>query len=72
MPDIRDTVIALELDSLPSSIRLSSRRIRYRFNLDYLTAVTSGNAKKRFNRDGGFHIAKWTTPEDSATWYSLR
>jgi hypothetical protein len=39
------------------------------FELNYLNAVTAGNAQKRFNRDGGFHIAKWTAPEDTATWY---
>jgi hypothetical protein len=38
------------------------------FELNYLTAVTAGHAQKRFNRDGGFHIAKWTGPEDTATW----
>jgi alpha-L-fucosidase len=36
--------------------------------LNYLTAVTSGNAMTRFNRKGGFHISKWTRPEDSVEW----
>ncbi len=37
--------------------------------LDYLLAVTSGNAVKRFNRAGKFHISKWTRPEDAASWH---
>jgi alpha-L-fucosidase len=70
MPDSRDTVIALTLDSSPNvEPPIVTQDSDTGFELNYLTAVTSGNAKKRFNRDGGFHIAKWTTPEDTATWY---
>jgi alpha-L-fucosidase len=70
MPDSRDTVIALTLDSPPNvEPPIVTQDSDTGFELNYLTAVTSGNAKKRFNRDGGFHIAKWTTPEDTATWY---
>lgn len=38
-------------------------------HLDYRTARTSGNAAKRFNRDGGFHISRWTAPGDQARWH---
>ena len=41
------------------------------FELDYLPAVTAGKAVKRFNRDGKFHVAKWTGPGDSVRWHLL-
>jgi alpha-L-fucosidase len=70
MPDIRDTVIALTLDAPPRvDPPIVTQDSDTGFALNYLTAVTAGHAKKRFNRDGGFHISKWTTLEDSATWY---
>ncbi|MDD4872373.1 MAG: alpha-L-fucosidase [Kiritimatiellae bacterium] len=37
--------------------------------LNYLTARTAGKASKRFNRTGGFHISRWTAPEDTASWH---
>jgi alpha-L-fucosidase len=40
--------------------------------LDYLSASTTGNARKRFNRrgeSGHFHISKMQTPEDSVEWH---
>ncbi len=40
--------------------------------LDYLSASTSGNAQKRFNRrgeSGHFHISKMQTPEDFVEWH---
>jgi alpha-L-fucosidase len=70
IPDIRDTVIALTLDSQPIvEPPVLTQDSDTGFKLNYLTAVTAGKTKKRFNRDGGFHLSKWTTPEDSATWY---
>jgi alpha-L-fucosidase len=36
--------------------------------LDYVTAKTAGKATKRFNRKGGYHIGKWTGPEDTVRW----
>ena len=36
--------------------------------LNYLTAITRGKTMTRFNRKGGFHISKWTGPEDSSDW----
>jgi alpha-L-fucosidase len=69
MPDIRDTVIALQLDGPPRvDPPIVTQDSDNGFALNYLAAVTSGNAKKRFNRDGGIHISKWTAPDDSASW----
>jgi alpha-L-fucosidase len=39
------------------------------FVFDYLKVITSGNAKKRYNRKLGFNISKWSTPNDVATWH---
>ena len=39
-----------------------------RIRLDYKLAVTAGRAAKRYNRKGAYHIAKWTSPADSASW----
>jgi alpha-L-fucosidase len=36
--------------------------------LNYLTAITHGKTMTRFNRKGGFHISKWTGPEDTVEW----
>lgn len=36
--------------------------------LDYLTVNTTGETATRFNRKGGFHISKWTGPDDAAEW----
>jgi alpha-L-fucosidase len=69
MPDTRDTVIAVDLDRPPVvDPPVVTQDSDTGFSLNYLTAVTSGNAQKRFNRDGGFHIAKWIGPDDSASW----
>jgi alpha-L-fucosidase len=38
------------------------------FHLDYLGCETAGRAMKRFNRDGRFHIGRWTNPEDQVSW----
>ena len=37
--------------------------------LDFLSAVTQGAAVKRFNREGEWHISKWTGPGDGITWH---
>ncbi len=71
-PDERDTVIALQLDGSP---RVDAATVTQGsdapFELDYVAGVTAGKAVKRFNRDGKFHIGKWTGPEDSITWRVL-
>ncbi len=71
-PDHRDAVIVLELDGPP---RVDSTIVTQGsdapFELDYVSGMTAGRAMKRFNRDGKFHIGKWTGPEDSITWRVL-
>ena len=39
------------------------------YALDFLSAATQGNAVKRFNREGEWHISKWTEPSDGITWH---
>jgi alpha-L-fucosidase len=71
-PDNRDTVIALELDGPPRvDATIITQGSDAPFELDYVSAITAGKAVKRFNRDGKFHIGKWTGPEDSVTWRVL-
>jgi alpha-L-fucosidase len=36
--------------------------------LDYVSASTHGRTKKRFNREGKFHISKWQNKEDYVSW----
>ncbi len=38
-------------------------------NLDYIHAVTKGNAIKRYNRKGKYHIGKWQNPGDVIQWH---
>ena len=71
-PDERDTVIALQLDGPPRvDAMVVTQGSDAPFELDYTSGVTAGKAVKRFNRDGKFHIGKWTGPEDSVTWRVL-
>jgi hypothetical protein len=70
--DPDDTVVALKIAGplraeRPPLVQASDEG----FALDYLEARTEGRAMKRFNRDGGFHIAKWTGPKDAASWRLL-
>jgi len=70
--DPDDTVIALKIAGplraeRPPLVQASDEG----FELDHLEARTEGGAMKRFNRDGGFHIAKWTGPADAASWRLL-
>jgi alpha-L-fucosidase len=67
-----DTVVALELAGPPQTDPpLITQGSDDEFQLDYQRAVTSGKAVKRFNPDGGFHISKWTAPEDACEWHLL-
>jgi alpha-L-fucosidase len=71
-PDNNDTVIVLDLDGPPVvDPPVITQGSDSPFELDYLRALTAGKAVKRFNRDGKFHIAKWTGPEDTITWHLL-
>ena len=70
--DDLDTVIVLELDGSPQmDPPIVTQGSDAPFELDYISAVTAGKAVKRFNREGKFHIAKWTNPGDSITWHLL-
>ena len=70
--DEYDTVIVLQLDGAPRvDPPVVTQGSDSPFELDYQPAVTSGKAVKRFNRDGKFHIAKWTGPQDTITWHLL-
>jgi alpha-L-fucosidase len=63
------SVVVLETEGLPSvDPRLVLPGENGRYELTYLTAITHGKAVTRFNRKGGFHISKWTEPEDFAEW----
>jgi alpha-L-fucosidase len=70
--DENDTVVVMEISGQPvADPPLIVQDSDSPFELDYLQAVTAGKAVKRFNRDGGFHISKWTGPADSITWHVL-
>jgi alpha-L-fucosidase len=70
--DQNDTVLVLQLDGPPKVDPITiTQGSDAPFELDYLAAVTSGKAVKRFNREGKFHIAKWTGPADSIQWHLL-
>ena len=71
-PDEIDTVVVLELAGpLKTAPQIITQGSDEPFELDYRYAVTAGKAVKRFNREGQFHISKWTGPEDSITWHLL-
>jgi alpha-L-fucosidase len=69
-PDPIDTVIVLELAGKPAvttpSVAAGQNGM---LHFDYLSASTFGKAARTFNRKGGFHIARWSTPEDRAVWH---
>jgi alpha-L-fucosidase len=70
--DENDTVFVLRLDGPPVvDPPMVTQGSDVPFELDYLPAVTAGKAVKRFNRDGKFHIAKWTGPADTVRWHLL-
>ncbi len=70
--DSVDTVLVLDLDGPPKVDPLVVvQGTETPFDLDYMQAVTGGNAMKRFNREGKFHIARWTAPGDFVQWHLL-
>lgn len=70
--DANDTVLVLELDGTPRvDPPIVVQGTDTPFELDYMQAVTGGKAVKRFNREGKFHIARWTEPGDFAQWRIL-
>jgi alpha-L-fucosidase len=63
------TVLALELDASPRvDPPVVFQHDTGSLELNYLKVNTHGKTMTRFNRKGGFHISKWTGPEDSADW----
>jgi|WetSurMetagenome_2_1015567.scaffolds.fasta_scaffold66441_1 alpha-L-fucosidase len=64
------TVLALEIDGSPKTDPpLVFQDDTGSIELNYLKVITKGKTMTRFNRKGGFHISKWTGPEDSASWF---
>ena len=68
-PDNPITVVVLEIEGSPVvDPPVVAQDTSGKIELNYLTVVTHGKTKTRFNRKGNFHISKWTGPDDSATW----
>ncbi len=68
-PDSPFSVVVVETEGPPEvSPQVVSITGGEKKELNYLTAITNGNAVTRFNRKGGFHISKWTGPDDSVDW----
>jgi len=68
--DISNTVVVLDLDGPPEvDPPVVTQKEEGIVDLQYAEAVTGGNTMKRFNRKGGFHISKWTHPNDTISWY---
>lgn len=68
-PDNPITVLAIEIEGTPLvDPQIVAQGAKGEIELNYLTAVTHGKAKTRYNRKGNFHISKWTGPEDSVDW----
>ena len=68
-PDSPVSVLVLETDDVPKVdppkvIQDTAGKMVF----NYLAANTTGKTLTRFNRKGGFHISKWTTPEDAVEW----
>jgi alpha-L-fucosidase len=70
--DPNDSVLVAELDGAPRvDPPVVVQGTETPFELATMQAVTGGKAAKRFNRQGKFHIAKWTGPSDFAAWHIL-
>ena len=72
-PDAINSVVVLEIEGEPDiDPYVVEQDEAGSVLLDYLSASTSGNAQKRFNRrgeSGHFHISKMQTPEDFVEWH---
>lgn len=68
-PDYPLSVLILET---PDPVKVDPQMVLQdengKMELNYLTAITHGDAVTRFNRKGGFHISKWKGTEDFAEW----
>jgi alpha-L-fucosidase len=70
--DENDTVVVAEIEGRPHvAPAVITQGSDTAFELDYMAALTTGKAARRFNRGGKFHIARWTSPDDSASWHLL-
>jgi alpha-L-fucosidase len=68
-PDDPITVLELGIEgSLSVEPPVTVQNDKGNLELNYLTAITYGEAKTRFNRKGSFHISKWESPSDSVQW----
>jgi alpha-L-fucosidase len=68
-PDYPVTVVVLETEGNPLvDPALNIQDTSGKIELNYLTAITHGKAKTRFNRKGSFHISKWKGPDDNVDW----
>lgn len=62
-------VIAVEIEgTLTVEPQVVSPDEKGSLKLDYLTVSAHNNTMTRFNRKWGFHISKWTGPDDTAEW----
>jgi alpha-L-fucosidase len=69
-PDDPLSVIVIEIEGEPDVIPQHAIQDESgSMKLDYLTVCTKGKAQTRYNRKGGFHISKWTGPEDAIDWF---
>ena len=65
-----DSVIVLEIEGTPQvEPTVITQADDGSITLDYYAAVTAGQAAKRFNRKGLFHISKWRVPQDEVAWH---
>ena len=63
------TVVVIHLEGTPRvDPPVTQQANDGKISLDYIRAVTKGKAIKRFNRNGQFHISKWTSPGDTISW----
>lgn len=69
-PDDPVSVIVLQTEGVPEvEPPVVYQEESGEFLFDYLKANTEGDAMTRFNRKGGFHISKWTGPQDAVQWF---
>ena len=69
-PDPINSVLVMEIEGTAEvDPVLVTQREDGGYALDFLSAATEGAAVKRFNREGEWHISKWTGPSDGITWH---
>ena len=69
-PDPINSVLVMEIEGTAEvDPVLVTQREDGGYALDFLSAATQGAAVKRFNREGEWHISKWTEPSDAITWH---